>query len=165
MSKIKYLIENFKNFENYEIPDQISNKFIKNLYSTYLSFFNTKNIKKKLKSNNDNRGSFVEIIKNKKFGQLSYISIKPGMTRGSHFHMTKTERFYLVEGKVKFIFKNLYNNRYYSKVLDTKKFEFICTIPGTLHKLVNLEKKEAKLIIWSNEVYDKKNHDTYFVNF
>ena len=49
--------------------------------------------------------------------------------------------------------------------MDTKKFDFICTTPGTLHKLINTEKKDAKLIIWSNEVYDKKNHDTYFVNF
>ena len=165
LSKLKYTIEKFKNLKNNEIPDQISNKFIKNLYSTYLSFFETKDIKKKLKSNKDHRGNFIELIKNKSFGQLSYISIKPGKVRGSHFHMTKTERFYLLQGKVKFIFKNLYNNRSYSKVLDTKKSDFICTTPGTLHKLINTEKKDAKLIIWSNEVYDKKNHDTYFANF
>ena len=165
LSKLKYTIENFKNLKDDEIPNQISNKFIKNLYSTYLTFVDLKNIKKKLKSHKDHRGNFVEIIKNKKFGQISYISIKPGKTRGSHFHMTKTERFYLLEGRVKFIFKNLYNNRFYSKVLDTRDFEFVCTIPGTLHKLINTEKKDAKLIIWSNEIYDNKNHDTYSVNF
>ena len=165
LSKLKYTIENFKNLKDDEIPNQISNKFIKNLYSTYLTFVDLQNIKKKLKSHKDHRGNFVEIIKNKKFGQISYISIKPGKTRGSHFHMTKTERFYLLEGRVKFIFKNLYNNRFYSKVLDTRDFEFVCTIPGTLHKLINTEKKDAKLIIWSNEIYDNKNHDTYSVNF
>jgi UDP-2-acetamido-2,6-beta-L-arabino-hexul-4-ose reductase len=165
LSKLKNIIESFKKLKENEIPKRISNKFIKNLYSTYLSFLEKKDIKQKLKSNRDNRGHFVEMIKNKQFGQLSYISIKPGKTRGSHFHMTKTERFYLIEGKVKFIFKNLYNNSCYSKILDDKNFEYICTIPGTLHKLINTQKKDAKLIIWSNEVYDKKNHDTYYENF
>ena len=44
------------------------------------------------------RGSLAEFIKQKHFGQIFVSRTKPGVTRGNHYHHTKTEKFFVVEG-------------------------------------------------------------------
>ena len=53
---------------------------------------------------------FVEILKTKDSGQFSFLSAKPGVIRGKHYHHTKSEKFLVIKGEAKFEFKNLLNN-------------------------------------------------------
>src|SRR3546814_9113780 len=46
----------------------------------------------------DNRGNLFEWIKSPGFGQIFVSSTKPGITRGNHFHHTKTEKFLVIRG-------------------------------------------------------------------
>ena len=53
----------------------ISDIFLKNLYSTYLSFLNLPRFAKKIKKAKDHRGDFVEFMKDRGFGQFSFLTI------------------------------------------------------------------------------------------
>ena len=65
------------------------------------------NFSYKLEVNADKRGIFVEMLKNEESGQISFFTAKPGITRGGHFHNTKTEKFLVVNGKARFRFRNI----------------------------------------------------------
>ena len=51
-----------------------------------------------LKMNEDARGSFTELLKTEKCGQVSVNISKPGITKGQHWHNTKNEKFVVVKG-------------------------------------------------------------------
>ena len=70
------------------------------------NYLETKDFVSDLKSNLDERGNFVEMMKTESSGQISFFSAHPGVTRGSHFHHTKNEKFLVISGKAIFKFKN-----------------------------------------------------------
>ena len=84
----------------------------------------------------------------------------PGKFRGEHYHHTKTEKFLVVSGSVKFIFINVVTKRKYSIIVSEMKEKVIITQPGWAHNIMNIGTKTAKIIVWSNEVYNKKYPDT-----
>ena len=78
-----------------EIPD---GSFEKKLYSMYLSYLPKEKIAFPLKMNVDARGSFTELLKTEKCGQISVNISKPGITKGQHWHNSKWEFFIVVSG-------------------------------------------------------------------
>ena len=56
---------------------------------------------------------FVEILKTMDTGQISVFSAHPGVTRGQHYHNTKTEKFVVVKGKALFKFRNILTDETY----------------------------------------------------
>ena len=69
-------ILNFENARKKFYINDLGKKFIRDLYSTYISFLPKNKVKYKLNSNNDSRGSFVEFIKTNKSGQFSFFIAK-----------------------------------------------------------------------------------------
>ena len=78
-----------------EIPD---GSFEKKLYSMYLSYLPKEKVAFPLKMNVDARGSFTELLKTEKCGQVSVNISKPGITKGQHWHNSKWEFFIVVSG-------------------------------------------------------------------
>ena len=110
----------------------------------------------------DQRGNFVEIIKTKDSGQISYFTIEPGKIRGGHYHHTKTEKFIVMRGKALFYSKNILTKEECKwKVCGTKP-QVIETIPGWAHNIKNIGNDEVIVMLWASEKFDKKNPDTYF---
>jgi UDP-2-acetamido-2,6-beta-L-arabino-hexul-4-ose reductase len=164
--KIYNLIKYFYNNDNKGKVSNLSNPFHKKLYSTYLTFLPFDKISFDPEINLDKRGFFIEFLKLGHYGQISAISILPGQFRGGHYHNTKTEKFMLINGRVKFNFVNLNNNKKYSLIMSEKKNRIILTVPGWAHEIVNNSKKKiANLIIWANEEFSKKRSDTIRYNF
>ena len=64
------------------IPEIPNDSFAKKLYSTYLSYLPKEKIAFDLKMNEDARGSFTELLKTEKCGQVSINISKPGITKG-----------------------------------------------------------------------------------
>jgi UDP-2-acetamido-2,6-beta-L-arabino-hexul-4-ose reductase len=118
--------------------------------------------KYKIKSYLDGRGSFVEFLKNKRFGQFSYFSILPKKTRGNHFHHTKLEKFIVIAGKAKFNFLNVVNNISFSILVNSNQNLVINSIPGWAHNIENPGKDVTKILVWCNELLDKSDPDTNF---
>lgn len=147
-----------------EIP-YIQNDFDKKLYSTYLSFINQNKAFFTVKRNKDHRGDFTELFKNNKIGQISFFSINKNKIRGKHYHDTKTEKFFLINGKVKFDFLNIISKKKYSMVLDEKNTKVVFTIPGWSHKIKNIGNDKAIFAVWTNEIFDRNKPDTYYYKF
>ena len=81
------------------MPEIPNGSFAKKLYSTYLSYLPKEKAAFSLKMNVDDRGSFTELLKSEKCGQVSVNISKPGITKGQHWHHTKWEFFIVVSGK------------------------------------------------------------------
>jgi UDP-2-acetamido-2,6-beta-L-arabino-hexul-4-ose reductase len=162
LSNLVSLIRSFKKKEKTYLPNNISNSAIKSLYSTYISFFSKKDFNYKLNKFSDHRGSFSEFLKNTNFGQISFFSILPKQIRGNHYHNTKTEKFVVISGKARFNFVNIINKKRFSILTDENKNLVINTIPGWAHNIENIGTQTTKVLVWSNEILDKKNPDTFF---
>ena len=139
----------------------VGDGFERCLYSTYVSYLEVSQISQELSIKQDSRGSFVEILRTKYSGQFSYFTCKPGVTRGCHYHHTKTEKFLILKGNALFRFRNVVTN-------ETKQFEvseFDCkvvdTIPGWVHSITNIGEDEMTVWLWANEIFDSNNPDTY----
>ena len=163
--KLKSLYDKIYSFNEQRInlkTDVVKNSLDKKIYSTYLTFVPVNKFVINYKKNEDKRGNFSELLRSNNNGQVSYFSINPGETRGDHFHFTKVERFFPVSGKGTIIYKNIQNHKVKKYNFNSKKPEIYETIPGWSHKLVNKEKTEAIFVLWTNEIFDKKNPDTYY---
>lgn len=99
LGEIVDLLELFNNqSKTLIIPEIPKNSFAKKLYSTYLSYLPKEKTIFPLKMNVDDRGSFTELLKSEKCGQVSINISKPGITKGQHWHNTKWEFFIVVSG-------------------------------------------------------------------
>ena len=156
------LIRSFNKKEKIYLPNNISNSLIKNLYSTYISFFLKKDFTYKLKRCSDRRGYFSEFLKNSNFGQFSFFSILPKKIRGNHYHNTKTEKFVVITGKARFNFVNIITKEKLSISTTEKSNLVVNSIPGWAHNIQNTGMQTAKVLVWVNEIFDKNNPDTIF---
>lgn len=138
-----------------------SSDFEKNLFSTFLTYLPYKNFYRSIRKFEDKRGLFSEILKSNNFGQISIFTINPGQIRGQHYHNIKNEKFILLSGKIVFRMKNLQNNKVILKKIEDKIITEIISVPGWMHELKNVGKSKAIILLWTNEIYDKKNPDTH----
>jgi len=130
------------------------------LYATFLSFKKPGMFSYKLDAHKDERGKFVEFLKAPNFGQVSYFTAGPNVTRGGHYHHTKNEKFLVVKGKALFRFINIVTNENYALEVDGLNPTVVETIPGWAHNITNLGADEMIVIIWANEIFDKNKPDT-----
>ncbi|HCH28824.1 MAG TPA: capsular biosynthesis protein, partial [Ruminococcaceae bacterium] len=97
-----YIVDCLKGFRNQPesliIPEIPKGSFEKKLYSMYLSYLPKEKVAFPLKMNVDDRGSFTELLKTEKCGQVSVNISKPGITKGQHWHNSKWEFFIVVSG-------------------------------------------------------------------
>lgn len=161
IEEIAKKIENFYNNRENLLIDKVGNGLTRKLYSTFISFLNENQFSYPLLQNIDNRGKFVEILKTHDSGQFSFFTAHPGITRGGHYHNTKTEKFLVVHGIAKFKFKNLFTEKKIEIIVDAKNPIVVDTIPGWVHNITNIGDEELKVLLWSNEIFDKEKPDTY----
>ncbi len=133
------------------------------LYATLLTYMPKKDIFEKINSNDDHRGSFIEMLKTEKSGQFAFFSINPGKQRGGHFHNTKNEKFVLINGIVELELKNMENNQKIKKKLNSEDLMVFTSVPGWKHTFINKEKYKANILVWANETLNLKKIDTYNV--
>lgn len=156
-------IQSFKESrKNGRIP-KLSDDFIKKLYSTYLSYLPVDEFSYKLNMNTDNRGSFTEFIKTLDNGQVSINILKPGVTKGNHWHNTKTEKFLAVSGKGIVKLRKVDSDNVIEFYVSGDKLEVVDIPIGYTHNIVNIGDSELVIIIWVNEFFDQKNPDTFFL--
>lgn len=142
------------------ITGKVGVGFDRALYATYLSYLSPGNFTYKLHENRDERGVFVEFLKTNESGQISFLTAKPGVTRGGHYHHTKTEKFLIVQGVAEFKFKNIITNEMFSITVSSDQPEVVETIPGWAHDIRNTGETELIVVLWANEIFDHNNPDT-----
>lgn len=145
------------------IPEIPNNSFAKKLYSTYLSYLPKDKTIFSLKMNVDNRGSFTELLRSEKCGQLSVNISKPGITKGEHWHHSKWEFFIVVSGHGLIQQRRVGDNEMIEYEVSGEKMEVIHALPGYTHNIINLSEIDDLItLIWANENFDPKRPDTYF---
>ena len=142
------------------IPD-LADEFTKKLYSTYLSYRPEECLSYKLTMHCDHRGSFTEFLKADSSGQISVNVIKPGITKGNHYHHTKVEKFLVVGGRGVIRLKHIISGQSKEFYVSSETLEVIEIPVGYFHNIENLGNTDMIVIIWCNEIFDKAHPDTY----
>lgn len=149
--------------ETLVMPEIPYNSFAKKLYSTYLSYLPKQKISFPLKMNIDARGSFTELIKSEKCGQLSVNISKPGITKGQHWHNTKWEFFIVVSGKGLIQQRKIGTDEVLEFYVSGDDIEAVHMLPGYTHNIINLSDSEDLVtVMWANESFDPNKPDTFF---
>jgi UDP-2-acetamido-2,6-beta-L-arabino-hexul-4-ose reductase len=156
LGKLASLLYSFKEGRDNLIIKDVGVGLIRDLYSTYISFLTPDLFVYDLPSYKDERGVFVEMLKTSHSGQFSYFTAHPGITRGGHFHHTKTEKFLVIKGKARFKFKNIISKDSYELISSGVKPQVVETAPGWSHDITNIGDDEMIVMLWANEIY---NHD------
>lgn len=145
------------------IPEMPNNGFTKKLYSTYLSYLPKNKIAFDLKTNVDDRGSFTELLKSDKCGQVSVNISKPKVTKGQHWHNTKWEFFIVVSGKGLIQQRKIGSNEVLNFEVSGDKIQAVHMLPGYTHNIINLSDTENLVtVMWANEKFDSAHPDTFF---
>lgn len=131
------------------------------LHATYMSYLEPDQFTHDLISHSDQRGSFVEMVKTTNSGQVSFFTAVPGATRGGHYHHTKTEKFLVISGTALFRFRHRLSGETHEIETSSKKPTIVETVPGWSHNLTNVGEDEMLVILWSSEIYDQAQPDTY----
>jgi UDP-2-acetamido-2,6-beta-L-arabino-hexul-4-ose reductase len=131
------------------------------LYSTFISYLPKEKFTYSIPYYQDDRGTFIEMLKTEGCGQVSLFTANPGISRGKHYHDTKTEKFLVVKGSAKFRFENIQNKEYYEVDVCSSRPTIVQTIPGWAHEIINTGSDELIAIIWANEIFDQFHPDTY----
>ena len=130
------------------------------LYATYVSYLPTERFVYDLPVHGDARGVFVEVLKTLDSGQFSFFTAYPGITRGGHYHNTKTEKFLVIKGHARFRFRHMLTNEVHHIETCGDKPQVVETVPGWAHDITNIGAEEMVVILWANEIFDQVNPDT-----
>ncbi len=149
--------------KNLFIPNLTEGSFEKKLYSTYLSYLDPKDFSYKLKMNVDNRGNFTELVKSLDRGQVSINISKPGITKGQHWHNTKTEKFIVVAGTGIIQLRKIGTDEIVEYRVSGEEITVVDMIPGYTHNIINLSETENLVtVMWCNECFNPERPDTFF---
>ena len=104
---------------------------------------------------------FAEMLKTPDCGQFSYFTAHPGITRGGHYHHSKTEKFLVIKGQARFKFRHMQTGQVHELVTDGAHAQIVETVPGWTHDITNIGPDELVVMLWANEVFDRDKPDTF----
>lgn len=154
-------IEAFKSSRDTLLTERVGVGLTRALYSTYVSYLPTEEFAYPVPQHADPRGVFVEMLKTPDCGQFSYFTAYPGITRGGHYHHSKTEKFLVIKGQARFKFRHMHTNETYELMANGEKAEIVETVPGWTHDITNVGSDEMVVMLWANEVFDRSKPDTF----
>lgn len=144
------------------IPEIPNGSFEKKLYSMYLSYLPKEKVAFPLKMNVDSRGSFTELLKTEKCGQVSVNISKPGITKGQHWHNSKWEFFIVVSGHGLIEERKIGTDEVLRFEVSGEKIEAVHMLPGYTHNIINLsDTDDLVTVMWANEQFDLTHPDTF----
>lgn len=153
-------IEAFPRSRGLLMSEEVGNGLTRALYATYLSYLKPEQFAYEVPAYEDSRGRFVEMLKTKNSGQFSFFTAHPGITRGGHYHHSKSEKFLILQGLARFGFRNIVTNEAYELIVDGLAPKIVETIPGWTHDITNIGENELIVMLWASEVFDRARPDT-----
>ena len=153
-------IKIFRESRDSLIIEKVGGGLIRKLYSTYLSYISPEQFSYSIPSYGDERGMFAEMLKTKDSGQFSFFTAKPGVTRGGHYHHSKTEKFLVIQGEAKFGFRHVVSDETHEIITTSKELKIVETVPGWSHDIANIGTEEMIVMLWANEIFDPNSPDT-----
>jgi UDP-2-acetamido-2,6-beta-L-arabino-hexul-4-ose reductase len=161
VGELARLVQAFKNSRASLITERVGTGLVRALYATYVSYLPVELFAYPVQQHADPRGVFVEMLKTPDTGQFSFFTAYPGITRGGHYHHTKTEKFLVIKGQARFKFRHMQTGQAHELIIDGSKAEIVETVPGWTHDITNIGTEEMIVMLWANEVFDRARPDTF----
>lgn len=163
LGEIVNLLKQFKSFPETHMMCEIpKNSFASKLYSTYLSYLPENKAIHCFNTKSDSRGSFTELIKSEKSGQMSVNISLPGETKGEHWHHSKWEIFIVVSGEARIDMRKIDSDEVISYTVSGDDIKAVYMLPGYTHSITNLSQSEKLVtLMWASEVFDENKPDTF----
>lgn len=162
LGRLAELIQGFRDIRTTLVLPNMEDRFVQELYVTYLSYLETPDFAYDLDVKTDNRGFLAEVVKSRQFGQIFISRTKPGITRGNHYHHTKTEKFLVVEGEAVVRFRNMITNEIVEHPVNGMSPRVVDIPPGWTHSIENVGDSELVTLFWASEIFDPGRPDTVF---
>ena len=153
-------IEAFREVRTTLVSERVGIGLVRALYATYVSFLPREAFSYPVPMHGDARGVFVEMLKTPDCGQFSFFTAHPGITRGGHYHHTKTEKFLVIKGRARYRFRHLITDETFVVESDGNHALVVETIPGWAHDITNIGDDELVVMLWANEIFDRERPDT-----
>ena len=142
------------------VTERVGTGLVRALYATYVSFLPPDAFSYAVPKHGDARGIFVEMLKTKDSGQFSFFTAHPGITRGGHYHHSKTEKFLVIKGRARYRFRHLLTDEAFEVDSHGDEPLVVETIPGWVHDITNIGDDELVVMLWANEIFDRARPDT-----
>ncbi len=143
------------------LPD-FSSRFDRQLYGTYLSYLPQERWQyAPSKIHADNRGNLAELLKSPQFGQVFVSRTNPGVTRGNHYHHTKTEKFVVIGGEGLIRLRHIHQREVTEFRVRGEDYRIVEIPPGYTHSITNTGTTEMITLFWACEMFDPDHPDTY----
>jgi UDP-2-acetamido-2,6-beta-L-arabino-hexul-4-ose reductase len=153
-------VRGFRTDRDDNLIDNVGTGLTRALYATYVSFLPPDAFAYPIASHRDPRGAFSEMLKTRTAGQFSYFNALPGVTRGGHYHHTKTEKFLVVHGRARFRFRHILTDERHELETSAEEPVVVETIPGWSHDITNIGDEVMVSLLWANELFDRARPDT-----
>lgn len=151
----------FRDSRNTLVTARVGTGFERALYATYVSYLPTELFAYPVPMHTDPRGTFVEMLKTEDSGQFSFFTAHPGVTRGGHYHHSKTEKFLVIKGEALFKFRHMLSGEAYDLKTSGETAQIVETVPGWTHDITNTGSEEMIVMLWANEIFDRLRPDTF----
>lgn len=142
------------------LPD-ISNRFVRALYATYVSYLATDLFAYALTQKSDPRGELAELLKSPLIGQIFVSRTRPGFTRGNHYHDTKVEKFVVMEGDAVIRFRHILGGDVIEYLVSGHEFRVVDIPPGYTHSIENIGQNDLIVLFWADEIFDPDIPDAF----
>jgi UDP-2-acetamido-2,6-beta-L-arabino-hexul-4-ose reductase len=153
-------IQNFGDCRSTLMSERVGTGLTRAIYATYVSYLPVDKFSYPLPQHTDPRGVFVEMLKTPDSGQFSYFTAHPGVTRGGHYHHSKTEKFLVIQGEALFRFRHMLTNERFELRTSGTQAQVVDTIPGWAHDITNVGNTDMVVMLWANENFDRNKPDT-----
>jgi UDP-2-acetamido-2,6-beta-L-arabino-hexul-4-ose reductase len=160
VGQVVEIIGSFSESRRTLVAPKVGAGFLRALHATYLSYLDPQDFSYTVPIHADERGVFVEILKTEDSGQFSYFTARPGITRGEHYHHTKTEKFLVINGTARFGFRQIDTGETFAIETRGGDAKIVETVPGWAHNITNIGDNELVCLLWANEIFDRANPDT-----
>lgn len=143
------------------VTERVGTGLTRALYATYVSYLPTEAFGYIVPRHADPRGVFVEMLKTPDCGQFSFFTAHPGVTRGGHYHHSKTEKFLVIQGQACFRFRHMDTGDIHELHTTAEQAMIVETVPGWTHDITNTGAQEMVVMLWANEIFDRERPDTF----
>lgn len=120
---------------------------------------------KELEIHSDKRGWLVEMLKKNEIKneikQIYIATIKPGSVRGNHYHLKRTEWFFIATGKAELYLEDIKTKEKIRLKISSKRPKVVTIFPKVAHAVKNSSREIAYLVSAQNTIYNPKHPDTF----
>lgn len=162
LGELAAALHGFKAHRKTLLLTDFSDPFMRALYATYLSYLPEDDFAYTLDIKRDNRGSLAEFIKLPQMGQIFVSRTNPGITRGNHYHQTKTEKFFVLQGQGIIRFRKIDGSELLEYMVNGEEYRVVDIPPGYTHSIENVGDGELVTLFWSSQIFDQADTDTFF---